>query len=271
MIDVSVLIVHYNTPGLLAQTLRGLRRAAPRLNYEVVVVDNNPKIRVGAVVAKEFPEAKLIVSDRNLGFGAGMNAAMRLAQGRYFFVFNPDIATLPGALEKLVEYLDQAPDVGMVGPRLNHPDGSVQFSCYRFMSPAVILYRRLPWLRWLPSARRAIADYLMADWDHQSVRDVDYLLGAAMLIRRTAVEAVGGFDPNYFIYFEDQDLCRRFWLAGWRVVYQPAARLIHYHRRETAAGGFFAQLCNPLTRKQMKSALYYYRKYRGQGNPRRRV
>jgi hypothetical protein len=268
MIDVSILIVHFNTPGLLRQTLRGIRKSAPRLSYEVIVVDNNPRVRVDAMLREEFPEVRVIMSDRNRGFGGGMNLALAEAKGRYPFVFNPDIAMFPGAIEELVATMDAHPDIGMLGPKLKHPDGSLQMSCYEFMKPTTILYRRVPILGKLPWARREVRAYLMEDWDHATTRDVDYLLGAAMLLRREALAEVGGFDPNFFVYFEEQDLCRRFWKKGWRVVYHPKAQLVHYHRRETAAGGFLKQLRNPLTRIQIRSALYYYRKYKGEGNPR---
>lgn len=197
-----------------------------------------------------------------------MNRGIEAAQGRYIFVFNPDIVVLPGAFEELVRYLDAHPEAGMVGPRLRNPDGGLQHSCFQFMRPETVLYRRLPVVKRLRAARRHINAYTMADWDHATTREVDYLLGAALLVRRGALDRVGGFDPAYFMYFEDQDLCRRFWKAGWKVVYHPKAELIHYHRRETADGNFFQQLLHPLTREQIKSAVYYFRKYRGEENPR---
>ncbi len=266
--DVSVLIVHYNTPGLLRQTLKGLYTSNPHVSFEVIVVDNNPSVRVRDWVQKEFPFTKVVMSDHNIGFGRGMNLAIQHANARYLFVFNPDIATFAGTLDALVAYMDAHPDVGMLGPKLLNPDRTLQYSCYRFMKPAVIFYRRIPILRSLSFAKRAVDAYQMKDWAHDEVMDVDYLLGAAMFTRKEAVDEVGGFDPKFFVYFEDQDWCRRFWLAGWRVVYHPDITLIHYHRRETAEGSFFQQIRNPLTRIQMESAIYYYRKYRGAPNPR---
>lgn len=266
MIDVSILIVHFNTPGLLRQTLKGLFRTNPAVSYEVVVVDNNPACRVKEKMKSEFPQVNILVSQCNVGFGRGMNLAMEIAQGRYLFVFNPDIVLMPGALESLTRFMDEHPDIGMVGPRLLNPDGSVQHSCYRFMEPMIIPYRRVPFLRRLAFAKRAVDAYLMVGEDFSRTQDIDYLLGAAMFVRREAVERVGGFDPNFFVYFEDQDWCRRFWLAGWRVVYHPDVSLIHYHRRETAEGSFLSQLLNPLTRVQIKSALYYYKKYKRGGH-----
>lgn len=268
MKDLSILIVHYNTPKLIRQTLRGIRRSAPRLRFEVIVVDNNPKMRVQEMIAREFPDARVLVSDRNLGFGGGMNKAFAAATGRYLLVFNPDIAVFPGAFEECVRFMDEHRDIGMLGPKLMNPDGSIQHSCYRFMEPKTIFYRRIPFLKYLPAAKREMGRYLMSEWDHGQMRNVDYLLGACMCVRREAFEAVGGFDPAYFVYFEDQDWCRRFWLAGWRVVYYPGASMVHYHRRETAEGGFWQQIRNPLTRIQMQSAMHYFKKFRGQPNPR---
>lgn len=265
--DVSILIVGYKNARLVRQTLKGIRRASPALSYEILLVENDPNGTTAAMAA-EFPEVTVIGDRKNLGFGGGMNLGIQAARGRYILVFNPDVIVLPGAFEELVGYLDAHPDVGIVGPQLRNPDGSLQYSCYRFMEPKTVLCRRLPFVRRLSFVKRHLDAYVLAEWDHAEPRNVDYLLGASMLIRREALDQVGGFDPAYFMYFEDQDLCRRFWKAGWKVVYDPKAQLIHYHRRETADGNFLQQLLHPLTRIQMQSAVYYFRKYRGEPNPR---
>lgn len=268
MKDVSILIVHYNTPGLLRQTLKGIERSQQQHSHEVIVVDNNPQMRVHDMIREEFPETQVIVTERNLGFGGAMNQALAQARGRYLFIFNPDIATFEGQIDQLRVFMDAHPDVGMVGPKLLNPDRSLQWSSYTFMDPFIIPYRRVPLLRSMKFAKRRVEEYLMSEWDHAQTRDVDYLLGAAMFVRREAYEQVGGFDSKFFVYFEDQDWCRRFWEANWRVVYHPHAWFVHYHRRETAEGGFWKQIRNPLTRVQIGSAMYYYRKYKGQPNPR---
>ena len=265
--DLSILIVHFNTPGLLRQTLRGIRKSAPRLLYEVIVVDNNPNERIAQMVAKEFPEMKVIQNEKNEGFGAGMNKAMKEASADFFLIFNPDIALFANALESLLTFMKSNDDIGMLGPQLLNPDKSVQHSCYRFMRPQTILFRRVPLLRKTYMAKNENHHYTMAEWDHASIKDVDYLLGACMLVRRKAYEEVGGFDPNFFVYFEDQDWCRRFWKSNWRVVYFPEARMVHYHRRETAEGGFLKQIMNPLTRIQLQSAWRYFKKYHKQDHP----
>ncbi len=269
--DVSINIVHYNTPRLLRQTLSSIRRAAPRLRYEVIVVDNNPNLKVGEGLKHEFPEVRVVDPGQNLGFGQGMNAAFAKARGRYLLVFNPDVSMLPGSLEKLVQYLEDNPRAGIVGSRLNDPGGRLQHSCYTFMQPRTVLYRRLPLVDRFSSVREHLNQYLMADWSHEETRSVDYILGACMLVRRQLIDEIGTFDPGFFMYFEEQDLCRRTWLANWQVVYHPDSIMVHYHRRETAKGGIVSQLLNPVTHHQIKSAIYYFKKYRGAVNPRQEV
>lgn len=266
--DLAIMIVHYNTPGLLRQTLKGIFAFPPQKSFEVIVVDNNPKQRVRDWIQKEFPQTKVLMSDRNIGFGNGMNLAMLHADARYLLVFNPDIAIFEGVFDKMISFMDENSNIGVFSPKLLNPDRTLQYSCYRFIGPSIIFYRRIPILRSLSFAKKADDFYQMKDWDHNEIKNVDYFLGAVMMARKEAVDKVGGFDPSYFIYFEDQDWCRRFWKASWRVVYNPNIKIVHYHRRETAEGSFIQQLRNPLTRLQMKSAIYYYRKYKGQENPR---
>lgn len=268
MKEVSILIVHYNTPGLLRQTLKGIYKSAPTISYEIIVVDNNLDNSLLHKIKKEFPDVLYVFNEENVGFGCGMNLAIKKSNSKYCFIFNPDIAMLSGVLEKLVEFMDNNTDIGIVGPKLLNPDRTTQYSCYRFMQPSMIFYRRIPILQNLSFAKKSVDNYLMKDYNHIETKDVDYLLGAALFVRRKALDEVGGFDPNFFVYFEDQDLCRRFWDKKWRVTYYPKVELIHYHRRETAEGGFIKQLFNPLTRVQIKSAMYYYRKYKGKKKPR---
>lgn len=266
--DLSILIVHTFEASLIRQTLRGLRRAAPRLRYEVCVIDNNPAAGIAELLAAEFPDVRYLAQDSNRGFGAAMNRGFVSARGRYVLVFNPDIIVKPGALEELHGFMEAHQDVGIVGPRLENPDGSLQYSCYRFHEPLVPVYRRTPLGR-LPFAQASIARFLMADVDHDVTMDVDWLMGSALFIRRSALTEVGVFDDErFFMYLEDTDLCRRFWEKRWRVVYHPKVAMVHYHRRASDDGTLMTQLFSRLTREHIKSALRYFRKYAGKQNPR---
>lgn len=265
--DLSILIVHTFEAKLIRQTLRGIRRAAPRLRYEVFVMDNRPEAGLYDVLRAEFPEVRYVPMEANRGFGYAMNAGMRKARGKYVLVFNPDIIVAPGALETLHAYMEANPQVGIVGPQLTNPDGTLQHSCYRFHTPMVPVYRRTP-LGALPAGRRAVAHFLMHDVDHGITQDVDWLMGSALFTRRAAIDDVGLFDDAIFMYLEDTDWCRRMWEKGWRVVYHPEVRMVHYHRRASNDGSLFAQLLSPMTRQHIRSALYYFRKYAGKPHPR---
>ena len=265
-IDVTIIIVHTFEKNLVRQTLRGLRRAAPQVSHEVIVVDNNPKAGVKDVL-RDFENVLHLPMERNLGFGAGMNRGIAHAKGRYILIFNPDIVIRPGSLEKMTEFMDQNPDVGICGPKLLNPDGSLQYSCYR--QPHILLpaYRRTP-IGMFKFARESVRHYLMINESHHQEMDVDSLIGAALFTRVEDLKEVGIFDERFFMYYGDNDLCRRFWSAGKRVVYQPRAEMVHYHRRASADGNFFTQLFSRFVWIQIHSALKYFHKYRGAENPR---
>lgn len=267
-VDVSILIVHTFEANLVRQTLRGIRRAAPRLQYEILVMDNNPGAGLYAHLRRDFPGVRYIPMDANRGFGYAMNAGIAASTGKYVLIFNPDIIVSPGALEALHAFMEANPDVGTVGPRLDNPDGSLQHSCYRFHTPMIPVYRRTP-LGMLPRGKRAVARFLMIDDPHDAVMDVDWIMGSAMFTRRDALAKVGTFDDAIFLYLEDTDLCRRLWEGGWRVVYNPLVRMVHYHRRASGDGSLLAQLFSRMTRHHIRSAIYYFRKYHGKPDPRR--
>lgn len=265
--DVSIIIVHTFEKRLVRQTLRGLRRAAPKIRYEVIVVDNNPPEGMEDVLRTEFPEVRYMRNPKNIGFGAAMNVGIKASRGRYVLIFNPDIVVQPGSLEELVRFMDQYQDVGVCGPQLQNPDGSLQYSCYRlptFMLPA---YRRTP-LGMLSFGKHAVSHYMMYEDDHSQTMDVDSLIGAALFTRREALQDVGLFDERFFMYYEDNDLCRRFWEKGYRVVYHPLAHMVHYHRRASADGGLFRQLMSRFAWIHIHSAIKYFLKYRGVTDPR---
>lgn len=246
--------------------LRGLHKFAPEKRHEIIVVDNASGDDTPEVVRREFPNVRVIVSPKNTGFGPGSNMGMREARGRYVLIMNPDIVIMDDALDRLVDYMDRNPDVGMVGPQLKNPDGSWQYSCYSFPNYMTPVYRRTP-LGTTGRGRAALCSYLMEDWDHDTTREVDWLLGACLMMRKSMLEKIGFFDERFFLYFEDTDLCRRAWQAGYRVVYNPEVQITHYHRRESA-GSVTKLLTNWITREHLKSGVKYFWKYRGKPLPR---
>ncbi len=267
VIDVSILIVHTYEGDVLRQTLRGLRRAAPTVACEVLVIDNNPGAGMGDILKEEFPWVRHLPQEENRGFGASMNRGIQASTGRYVLIFNPDIVVQPGALEELTRFMDENGNVGVCGPKLLNPDGTLQYSCYRQPTLMLPVYRRTP-LGKSERGKIAVDRYLMCDADHKETMHVDSLIGAALFARRESLEKVGLFDERFFMYYEDSDLCRRFWEGGFPVMYHPTACMVHYHGRASAQGGLFQQLTSRFTWIHIHSFIKYWRKYRGRENPR---
>ncbi|MFH1712148.1 MAG: glycosyltransferase family 2 protein [Patescibacteria group bacterium] len=265
--DISILIVHTYELKTLRQTLRGIRRAAPQLDFEIIIIDNNPAAGLEKILKREFPDVRYLHNEKNLGFGGAMNVGIRESKGEYVLIFNPDIIVQPGSLEELKRFMDSSPEVGIAGPGLVNPDGSLQFSCYRIPTIMIPAYRRTP-LGKLSIGRKAVEHYLMMNEDHSDTMDVDALIGAALFTRRRAFDDVGLFDERFFLYYEDNDLCRRFWENGYRVVYHPRAQMVHYHGRASGQGSLFQQLMSRFAWIHMHSFWKYWRKYRKAENPR---
>jgi GT2 family glycosyltransferase len=259
--DLSIIILNYKTCGLLKECLKGIKLVKPKLDFEIIVVDNGSKDGTPEMIAECFPEVRFIETGQNLGYAKGNNVGIRAAKGRYIMIINPDIILFEGVVEKLVEFMDSHPDVGIVGPKLLNPDKTLQFSCYKFHSFWIPLYRRTP-LGKLPWVRKAIDEFLMKDWDHNSVREVDWLLGGCLLIRSSALWDVGLLDERYFAYFDDVDLCRMMWNKGWKVVYYPLVSVVHFHRRESAEAFWVTSIFNKVTRIHIASWIKYFWKWR---------
>lgn len=224
--DLSICIVNWNTRDDLEQALLSLHQPDPGIDLEVVVVDNASHDGSADMVRQRFPRAALIASSTNLGFARGYNLAVSRTRGRHLLILNPDTVVHPGALEAITAFLDSRPEAAAVGPRLLNRDGSIQPSCRRFPNTWAAIFRNTLLGR-VFSGNRFVRAYLMADFDHLSIREVDWISGAAMAIRREAWEQVGGFDEGFFMYAEDMDWCLRAHQAGWRIYYLPGAVITH--------------------------------------------
>ena len=236
MSQVSVVVVNFMTEELLRPCLESLR-GSTSLDLDVIVVDNSRGGGAGEILAACFPGGKLIENARNVGYARAVNQGLAASDSEFVFVVNPDTVADPGALDRLVELARSLPEAGIVAPKLLNPDGTVQMSCRRFYTLKTIALRRTflgKIFKDSPSVRR----HLMLDWDHSSTAEVDWVIGAAMLVRRAAVAEVGPMDERFFLYFEDVDWCYRMKAAGWKVYYCPAAKIVHHYRRQSAQARF---------------------------------
>ena len=228
-VDLSIVVLSWNVRDMLAECLRSLPGAAGAwwTRAEVLVVDNASIDGSAEMVREEFPGVGVLALRENRGFSAGNNAGIRTSQGPFVLLLNPDTVARPGSIEALCEYMEGQPDVGVVGPRLRNADGSLQPSRRRFPTLMTALVESTPLQQLFPNAG-VLRRFYMGDRPDGETQDVDWLSGAALLCRRETLEQVGLFDPGYFMFSEEMDLCRRVRDAGWRVVYLPEAEVIHF-------------------------------------------
>lgn len=226
--DVSVSIVSYNTRELLRACLQSLRErsAENEVSLEIIVADNDSHDGSAEMIEQEFPEVLLVRTGGNIGYGRANNRAFESSRGRYFFVLNSDTEVLPGALRAMRDSLDEHPDVGAVGAQLVLPDGAIQPSCATDPTLAAFFWEQTRLDRILPR-NRITGSYTMTYWNYDEPREVEQVCGACLFVRREAWQAIGGFDPAYFMYFEDTDLCLRLRRAGWPIWFLPTARIRH--------------------------------------------
>ena len=245
-VAVSAVVVTYNAMPWLERCLASVAR------YETVVVDHGSTDGTLQLVRERFPAAKL-VEQPNRGLAAGWNTGMRHAGGRYFLILNADAWVLAGGVERLVAFADEHPDAAVVGPRLLNPDGSLQRSVRAFPT-AWRLATEYLFLRKLAPRSRLLNEFYAAGFEHDEVREGDFVMGACMLVRRAAVAEVGPLDENFFLFSEETDWCYRFRAAGWRVLFYPGAEVVHVHG--AAHGG-------RMFREQVRGHLRFLAKHRG--------
>lgn len=227
MVDVTVSIVNWNTKDELRECLSTVL-SQNAVSLELNVVDNASSDGSAEMITSVFPgKVHLIENTANLGFGKAHNQSIRQSHGRYVLVLNPDTRLIePDVLDKMVRYMDANPEIGMLGPRVLYPDGTLQFSARHFPTMFAAVFRHTIFGRFFPK-NRYVREYLMTDWSHDGVTDVDWLSGSALMVRRETFEQIGLFDERFFMYCEDVDWCKRAHLHGWRVVYFPMTTITH--------------------------------------------
>lgn len=226
--DLSIIIVNWNTRQLLAECLDSIYASLLDRECEIWVVDNNSKDGSQRMLRELYPEINLIANSCNPGFARANNQAIHQCTGEYILLLNPDTVVKPGALSLLMKFLDEHPQAGAVGPRLINADGSLQISAY----PQPTLWREF-WRLFHMDNFHPWALYPMQEWDVATPRQVDVLMGACLLIRRKVLDQIGLFDEDYFMYSEEVDLCCRIRQAGWSIYWVPQAVVVHYGGQST--------------------------------------
>jgi GT2 family glycosyltransferase len=267
--DLSVLIVNWNTCDLTRSCLRSLsgtadRVEADRLIYgpyeaEVIVIDNGSQDNSLALISAEFPWATLIANEHNRGFAPANNQAYQISRGRYVLLLNSDTEVHLGALRALVDFMEAQPDCGGGGALLRNADGSLQPSCHPMLTPGREFWR----LTFLDRVWRK-STYAMTEWDETQPRRVETIKGACLIVRRSALESAAPLlDEQYFMYTEEVDLCYRLSQAGWKLYWIPQAQVTHFGEASSrqAYDAMYVQL--------YRSKVQFYRKFGGEARARR--
>ncbi len=247
----SVMIVNWNTCRDLLQCLASIYANPPTTEFEVLIVDNASFDGSAEGVASGFPQVRLFTNPENLGFARANNLAAAQANGRYWLLLNPDTVPCPGAIASLLEYLDSRPGVAAVGPKLVNPDGTLQPSIQRLPT----LFRE--WWRLFHLDRlHALSEYPPSVLAQHLPRPVEVLNGACLMLRRAAVEPLGLFDEDYFVYSEEVDLCDRLRRAGWQLHWVPQAIVTHTGGQSTR------QVADQMFLELYRNKLKFFRKRR---------
>ena len=226
MLDLSIIIVNWNGKDLLRKCLQCVEATVKKVSYETYVVDNASTDGSQDVVRQEFPTVKLIANKDNVGFATANNQAMKVAEGRYVLLLNSDAFVDANTLDAVVQFMDEHPEAGMSSCKLLYEDRSLQRSCATFPTLATEFFIALGLDKLFPKSK-VFGKYLMTDWDYNTTRQVDVIMGAFMLVRRELITKIGMMDEAFFMYSEEVDWCYRFKTAGAKVFFYPDVTCVH--------------------------------------------
>ncbi len=235
--DLSIIIVTYNSRAPVERCLASLERHPASGLAETIVVDNASSDGTAETVRGRFPGVRVVANAENRGYSRGVNQGIHSSTGRLILILNPDIVVGEGSIDRLASFMAEHPDAGIAGAKLVYPDGTLQYSARAFYTPSALLFRRTVLGRMFPRAK-PLRDHLLMDDGHAVSREVDWIIGACMLVRRAALEQVGAMDERFFLYFEDLDWCYRMKQRGWKVCYVPDSVMVHTYERSSARSVF---------------------------------
>ena len=252
---VSIIIVHYKVKKELFSWIESIRKSKTKIPYEIIVVDNDEKPTLEKELKKLFPRVKYVSGQGNVGFGQGNNLGSVIAKGELLFFLNPDTTIHPGTVGNLTAFLNKNKQAAIVAPLLHHMDGKPYQQGTLELTPLRAIMS-LSFLHRLFSSNPIAKKYYLADWNKQTVKEVDVAPGTAFVIRKNIFEKVGGFDSNFFLFFEEFDLCRKVKKLGGKIYILPTAKVFHHWGAST-------KKASNINKIFMKSRFYYFKKHFG--------
>ena len=253
--QLSVIILTWNSLDILKRCLSSIETSTTLNDYEIIIIDNNSTDQTREFLKSidSIDSYQIILNSHNRGVGPARNQGLRIAKGDYILILDVDTIVTNYSIDKLVEYLEQNPKTGLVAPKLIDINSNLQFTCRKFPTIMTKLLRRIPF----NFARELLSKEEMYNWDHDDIIEVDYVIGACQLIRRSVIEKVGLLDEKIFYGPEDVDFCLRIWQAGYKVVYNPEAVIIHEEQRITRT-----KLLSRISLEHIKGLVYFFWKHK---------
>ena len=272
---VSIVINHYRSPKALKVSLEYIQQWQREYEMrngegttEIIVTDSATIPATTEMMRSDFPEVVFLEEPENIGFGRSVNRAWNKVSGEFVFTMNADLVVpQPQELDNLIQYIQDNKQVGVVAPTLRNFDNTLQYSAFQFYTPLVIFLRRT-FLGNTAFGKKRLQEFLLIEKIDaiQEPLPVDWVMGSALLMRREHLMKVGFFDERFFMYMEDVDLCRRFWLHNLSVVYYPFSTMYHFHGKASGSRNPFAILWNKYAYIHFSSAIKYFLKYRNPDN-----
>lgn len=251
--EISIITVGMNHLSFVKEMLESLYSTGkPKVSFELIFVDNCSTDGTIDFIRENYPSVKLIQNKEKYGFARNNNIGVEHATGNYILILNPDIILTPGAIDKLYNYAVNNQSCGIVAPKLENRDGSLQYSARKFPSIKTLLNRIITKGN-DDSANKNVQSYLMTNLPMDEPSEVDWCMGAALLLSHKFYNKLNGFDEKFFLYVEDMDLCYRCWELGKKVIYYPLSRMTHVHQRSS-------KRLNKKTLIHFKSFFYFFNK-----------
>ena len=232
-VDLSIIIVNYNVKEFLQNLIYSIYKAGQKINYEIIIVDNASDDGSVEFLREKFPDIKLIVNEKNLGFSKANNIGLSIAKGKYILLLNPDTIVQEDTFEKMINFFEQTSDAGMAGCKILNPDGTLQLACRRSFPGPWTSFCKVTGLSNLFPGSRLFARYNLTYLDENQTYEVDAISGSFMMIKRETFEKVGKLDEQFFMYGEDLDWCYRVQKEGYKVYYVHDTQIIHYKGEST--------------------------------------
>lgn len=254
-VEISIVIISWKMKDLLERCLKTIYSFTTDVAFEIIVVDNNSLDGTSEMIENNFPDIKLIKNSENKGVAPARNQGIKETKGKYILILDADMELVENSIKQLYNFMESNPVAGMVGCKLVDKDFNLQFSCKRFPTMLAFLFRRLEWIDSVKNSQ-TLKHHTMQDWDHNEIREVDYLIGACQFFRREVINKIGMYDDKIFYGPEDIDFCLRIWKAGWKVYYYPFTKIIHHEQRITKKNLF-----SKISLKHFAGIIYLYRKY----------